>query len=114
MKSNKYILITKAIFSRWSGKSYAMFASLHKVVNIATIKIDMCNSAGLKHKSLVHFIKLAIISLLGKENNDEEKLKLEDLILMYLIESGKVNAGKVIPSGYPIICNKQKSICCLG
>lgn len=44
------------VFSRWTRKNYAIYASLHKVVLIAQLTIDVCKSAILKSNVLVQFL----------------------------------------------------------
>jgi hypothetical protein len=42
MNGVKYIKTKRLVFSQWSGKNYAVFASLGRVVNIASLTIDIC------------------------------------------------------------------------
>ncbi len=61
-KANTNILV----FSKWSRKSYAIFASLHKVVIIAQLSVDICRTSLLKNR--------AVISLLNWVVNKGEKI----------------------------------------
>ena len=40
------------VFSKWSRKNYAIFASLHKVIKIARLSVDVCMSSLSKNKSI--------------------------------------------------------------
>jgi hypothetical protein len=59
------------VFSKWSRKSYAIFASLHKVVVIAQLSVDLCRASLLKNQ--------VAISLLNWSNNGEEE-KADDIV----------------------------------
>lgn len=58
MLKSKQIRKEIIVFSQWSRKSYAVFASLKRVVNIAHLSIDLCKSALLKSSSVIQFIIL--------------------------------------------------------
>ena len=47
------------LFSRWSRKSYAVFASLHKVVNIMRLTVDICMSSFAKNKTIISELFIA-------------------------------------------------------
>ncbi|OQY04141.1 MAG: hypothetical protein B6I20_03635 [Bacteroidetes bacterium 4572_117] len=42
------------VFSKLTRKNYAIFASLHKVVNIVRLSVDICISSLSKNKSILH------------------------------------------------------------
>jgi len=54
MKDIKYIQNSRIVFSQWSGKNYAVFASLGKVVNIAVLSVDICVQAVKKCSSVIN------------------------------------------------------------
>ncbi len=56
MLIGKHINNDVVIFSRWSRKSYAIFQSLKKVISIARLSIDICESSSFKKSSFVHLI----------------------------------------------------------
>jgi hypothetical protein len=41
MNGFKHIKNNRLVFSQWSGKGYAIFASLGRVVNIAALSVDI-------------------------------------------------------------------------
>ncbi len=43
------------VFSKWSRKSYAVFASLNRIVNVARLSIDITQVAGNKQLSPIQF-----------------------------------------------------------
>jgi hypothetical protein len=45
MKGMNHISKKQIVFSQWSRKRYAIFASLGKVVKIARVSVDICNKA---------------------------------------------------------------------
>ena len=46
------------VFSQWSGKKYAAFASLGRVVVIAHVSADICNASLKKNTSIAGFSKV--------------------------------------------------------
>ncbi len=56
MNQQKFISPTIFVFSKWSRKEYAIFASLGKLIKIGVLKADICQKALLKSLyDLVHF-----------------------------------------------------------
>lgn len=47
----------RIIFSRWSRKNYAIFASLNRVVNIARLSVDICVTSLLKTNTLISSLR---------------------------------------------------------
>lgn len=60
--------INYIVFSRWSRKSYAIFASLRKVVVIAQLAVDICVSALQKNETVIQLLSIF---------NDEEAYSTE-------------------------------------
>lgn len=60
------------VFSGWSRKAYAIFASLKKVVRIASLSIDVCIMSLLKNPSVVQ-----LMDIFNAENDDTEELEAE-------------------------------------
>lgn len=98
------------VFSRWSGKNYAVFASLKKVVSIGHLSIDLCKSSLLKNRSVIR-----LLNLLGGEDERNEECDVveprEDaMLLLALMADG--NCGDDIYCekirytnlGKPIFC----------
>ena len=48
MNQQKYISPRLFVFSKWSRKEYAIFASLGKLIKIGVLKADICQKALLK------------------------------------------------------------------
>lgn len=48
MNQQKYISPNIFVFSKWSRKEYAIFASLGKLIKIGVLKADLCQKALLK------------------------------------------------------------------
>ena len=68
------------VFSGWSRKAYAIFASLKKVVRIARLSIDICLMSLLKNPSVVQFM-----DIFNTEKDEPEELEIEqesDLLLL--------------------------------
>jgi hypothetical protein len=84
--NNKNVLV----FSQWSRKTYAIFASLKRVVNIAHLNIDLCESALLKSSSDVPFFTLF----------DFREDELDNLNSEEIIEN-----QNLIVNTIPVICN---------
>jgi hypothetical protein len=54
MKNINYIHDSRIVFSQWSGKNYAVFASLGRVVKIAALSVDICIQAVKKSSSVIN------------------------------------------------------------
>lgn len=70
MHKNQNTISKPLVFSRWSRKNYAAFASLKKEVVIAYLKFDVCVAAMLKCKNL-------ILSLI--EPSDLDQMSIDDI-----------------------------------
>lgn len=70
MLQQKYISPDIIVFSKWSRKEYAIFASLGKLIKIGVLKADICQKALLK--GLVDLINIAKTT----ENSDEDEIDL--------------------------------------
>jgi hypothetical protein len=57
MKNKLYRQPKIVIFSKWSGKNYAIFNSLDKIVNIARLSIDMCLSSLRKNSNVINLLE---------------------------------------------------------
>ena len=71
MNQQKYISTKIFVFSKWSRKEYAIFASLGKLIKIGVLKADICQKALLK--GLVDLGKIAKII----EDFDEDECDLD-------------------------------------
>lgn len=71
MNQQKYISTNIFVFSKWSRKAYAIFASLGKLIKIGVLKADICQKALLK--GIVELGKIAEF----KEDVDEDENALD-------------------------------------
>ena len=94
MKKNKQIQNNVVIFSQWSRKSYAVFATLKRVISIAHLSIDLCHSALLKGIFAVLFVKLSSF-------DDDEVIELE---LNEIIENPIHIAATL-----PVVCSSNST-----
>lgn len=53
------------VFSKWSRKSYAVFASLNRIINVAQLSINITQIAGNKQLSPIKYLENDIL-----EDND--------------------------------------------
>lgn len=74
MNQGKYISPDIFVFSKWSRKEYAIFASLGKLIKIGVLKADICQKALLKR--LVELKKIALLK--EKIEEDENDLNIPD------------------------------------
>ncbi len=63
---------TILVFSRWTRKSYAIFASLHKAINIARLSVSICKYSFSKNQILLRLTSRGL-GIDTTENNFEEK-----------------------------------------
>lgn len=114
MLQNKQINKNVVVFSQWRRKSYAIFASLKKVVNIAHLSIDISNSSLLKNPAVIRLLNLFNIEV--NENNDCDISELLDnspllLSALPIISTNNDIYGKQklisINSSNPIFCIMQ-------
>ncbi len=83
MKNERNSSITYLIFSQWSRKNYAIFASLRKVVKISSLSVDICNSSLRKNISIQSTQDFEALYS-GTEKEQEEKLSLPETILLLI------------------------------
>lgn len=86
------------VFRQWSGKSYAVFVSLGKEVNIGTVAIEICDKAINKSsKTEITTNQKTELLLL---NNDDEDIELLDNIDLQIISLLSVTANTEDSSGH--------------
>ncbi|WP_020526818.1 hypothetical protein [Flexithrix dorotheae] len=56
MESKNLISPSFVVFSRWTRKSFAVFASLGKVINIARLAVDICVTSFCKIPSVLRLL----------------------------------------------------------
>ncbi len=113
MLQNKKKNTDVIVFSRWSRKSYAIFASLKKVVCIARLSIDICKSSLLKNSAVICLLNLIMADEKAKENDGFDEYVDELLLLSIFLPSvvtEKDNCQKKHTSnnlGKSMFCNTQ-------
>ncbi len=87
---------THIVFSKWSGKGYAIFASLHKEVQIAQLKISICKQAVKKNIKLISkFVQLDNDEL-NQQSDDPIEFLLSEILMLNLIPI-EATASQAIP-----------------
>lgn len=108
-KKQKYTDIV--IFSQWSRKSYAVFASLKKVVRIACLSIDICQSSLMKVPAIVRLFLILGESDIENEDayiNDEiDNLLLTQVVIPVISTSSDIYSQNKLQYGKPIFCLTQ-------
>lgn len=66
---SKYI-----VFSRWSRKGYAVYASLRKIVIVAQLSVDMCKAALQKNSSVIQLLSNFCIADINTEEFELNEL----------------------------------------
>ena len=72
MKSLRKNPNTILVFSRWTRKNYAIFASLHKAINIARLSVSICKYSFSKSQILLRLASRGL-GIDTTENDFEEK-----------------------------------------
>lgn len=91
MKEIISILKSRLIFRKWSRKSYAVFASLKKEVQIGHLSLSICESLVSRGKSFVSFDSRMLFSAsTNKQQNLAESLRSNNLS-SYLVVLGLVS-----------------------
>ncbi len=84
MNSQKTVNPSGLIFSRWSRKGYAVFASLGKVVKIGRIAVDICRVAILKTSALKEG-SARLLTNIVRDSKDDEDIDFTELISQLLM-----------------------------
>ncbi len=89
MKSQNKKSNSILVFSRWTRKSYAIFASLHKAINIARLSVNICKYSFSKNQSLLQLASQGL-GIDTSENDLEDKAILfsDWLTILGLITAG--------------------------
>lgn len=90
MLKNKQIKKSVVVFSQWSRKGYAIFASLKSVVKIGCLTIDLCESALSKSSSSIQFV-----STVGCDENESMDPNSSELVINPIL----------ITSSLPLVSN---------
>lgn len=90
MLKNKQIKKNIVVFSQWSRKGYAIFASLKSVVKIGCLTIDLCESALSKSSSSIQFVRTD-----GIDENESIDPNSSEFALNPVL----------IASNLPLVCN---------
>ena len=99
MKQTGQISKKRLVFSKWSRKGYSAFASLNKVVNIASLSVDISNTSLKKNLSLIPLFSLSA----DDKNKEEDDARFEEIadnqLFMQLLPLVVIN---------PVITPKQE------
>ncbi len=83
MNQQKFISPNIFVFSKWSRKEYAIFASLGKLIKIGVLKADICQKALLKG-----IVDLGIFTKIKEDPDEDDRgLNIEDPDFFQLILS---------------------------
>ena len=111
MLQYKQIFSNVVVFSQWSRKSYAAFASLNKVVSIGHLSIDICKSSLLKNATLIRLLNLFI-----SDESDADEYDVNELLensSLFLAEMPIISAKNDIYIQEKLISNNlRKPIFC--
>ncbi len=96
------------VFHRWTNKSYAVFNSLKKVINIAALAVGMVNASLKKVKTRICFALGAKDKTLEEEDEFEEAIPIEQVFSQFQIPLQTLNLHPF--RGYfPLDSNHRKS-----
>ncbi|MDW7693758.1 hypothetical protein R9C00_03290 [Flammeovirgaceae bacterium SG7u.111] len=74
------------VFSRWSRKSYAVFASLGKSIKIGKLSVEICRQATKTLESFISLLGLGEASWeTGEEASEWKELSIQELELLQLV-----------------------------
>lgn len=91
MKTKSPIAKQQLVFRKWSRKSYAVFASLQREVQIGHLSFYICESLVSRGKSFVGFASRMLFSAFtDKQQNLADSLKLSKMA-SYLVVLGFVS-----------------------
>ena len=86
MKETKSIAKRRLVFTKWSRKSYAIFASLKREVQIGHLSFSICGSLVRKTKSFVSFAsRMEFSSFTDKQQNLADSLQLSNMSSYLLV-----------------------------
>lgn len=93
MKRNRSTYQNPLVFSRWSRKAYAVFASLHKEVIVASLRFDVCQSAMLKCKNIiVSAFEISVLGMNSAEGIEAEQLVVQEDMFQLLVLNTNIQA----------------------
>ena len=102
MRKKNSITTSTYVFSKWSRKGYAIFASLKKIINIGRLTVDLCCIAQLKNENLISRLTVNNYQKENEEQTDTEgiadvvELLLQNYLLntnsFCLVEQGKADS----------------------
>lgn len=98
---------SQSVFSRWSRKAYAIFASLHKQIKIAKLRADIFD---------IPFFKLSYVDLpkmVEETEEEEDKEELNTNSFIYLLSSIFLERGidnAFLNSIYLFYCSPERFV----
>ena len=88
MRYQYKILNNAVVFSKWTRKSYAVFVSLHRVINIARLSIDICIASFGKIQAMLRLLNQGIGIDANENDSPEREEELSEWIMKLLLKSG--------------------------
>lgn len=88
-------------FRQWSGKAYAIFASLGKEITIGHIDIDVCDQSLLKDKTHNNFQFIKSDEILNLDNDDVDDLMDvttdQYISMLQVVVNTDISSGRSLP-----------------
>lgn len=84
-KSNNSI-----VFSKWTRKNYAIFVSLHKVIKIARLSIEICISFFRKNQSVLCLLNQGTSIDISENDSKEKETLFSEWFMVLLLELGLI------------------------
>jgi len=75
------------VFSKWTRKSYAIFASLNRVINIARLSIDICVASFGKIQAMLRLLNRGMGIDTDENDSPEREEELSEWIVKLLLKS---------------------------
>lgn len=112
MKQTGQINKKRVVFSKWSRKGYSAFASLNKVVNIASLSVDISNTSLKKNLSLIPLFSPSA----DDKNKKEDDVRFEEIsdnqLFKHLLPLVVINPVITPKQEFTIHFNNGKPIFC--
>lgn len=105
MKDQKNKSKYNLVFSEWKRKDYAVFASLHKVIKIAHLSVDICIASLSGNKSVIRVPDQLNGSSANEKELYQEKEGLPDWLTGLLLTFDLITIGKDCYPKYNIRLN---------
>jgi hypothetical protein len=84
------------VFSKWTRKNYAVFASLKKVINILHLSIHTCFSLLVKNKFILRLLNQTKNFEISNTNCNKEQIPFSQRIIILLLEMGIISIEEAL------------------